>query len=98
MVMPRAGLSTLVFSSGEAPISPLRHEKKNLPPLRHLRFSGRIDRLFYAAAAGTTSLTSSGSSVIMSCVAVGLLLKVSAALREPRSIGAFEGVAAGVAR
>ena len=43
-------------------------------------------------------ISSGGSSVIMSCVAVGLLLKVSAALREPRSVGPFEGVAPGVTR
>lgn len=43
-------------------------------------------------------ISSGGSSVIVSCMAVGLLLRVSAALREPRSVGAFEGVAAGGAR
>jgi cell division protein FtsW len=43
-------------------------------------------------------ISSGGSSVIMSCVAVGLLLKVSASLREPRLLGPFEGVAPGVAR
>ena len=43
-------------------------------------------------------ISSGGSSVIMSCVAVGLLLKVSASLREPRSVGPFEGVAPGAAR
>ncbi|MBK8066420.1 MAG: putative lipid II flippase FtsW [Rhodanobacteraceae bacterium] len=37
-------------------------------------------------------ISSGGSSVIMSCVAVGLLLKVSAALREPRTLGPGEGV------
>ncbi len=37
-------------------------------------------------------ISSGGSSVIMSCVAVGLLLKVSAALREPQSLGPGEGV------
>lgn len=40
-------------------------------------------------------ISSGGSSVIMSCVAVGLLLKVSASLREPRSVGPFEGVGTG---
>lgn len=40
-------------------------------------------------------ISSGGSSVIMSCVAVGLLLKVSASLREPRNVGPFEGVSAG---
>ena len=37
-------------------------------------------------------ISSGGSSVIMSCVAVGLMLKVSAALREPRTLGPGEGV------
>ena len=37
-------------------------------------------------------ISSGGSSVIMSCVAVGLLLKVSAALREPQTLGPGEGV------
>lgn len=37
-------------------------------------------------------ISSGGSSVIMSCVAVGLLLKVSATLREPRTLGPSEGV------
>lgn len=40
-------------------------------------------------------ISSGGSSVIMSCVAVGLLLKVSAALREPRLAGPFDGAASG---
>jgi cell division protein FtsW len=43
-------------------------------------------------------ISSGGSSVIMSCVAVGLLLKVSAALREPRSVGSFDGVGQGAVR
>ncbi|MFO1494664.1 MAG: putative lipid II flippase FtsW [Lysobacterales bacterium] len=43
-------------------------------------------------------ISSGGSSVIVSCMAVGLLLRVSAALREPRSVGAFEGVAPGASR
>lgn len=43
-------------------------------------------------------ISSGGSSVIVSCMAVGLLLRVSAALREPRSVGAFEGVATGAGR
>ncbi|GMU42542.1 MAG: putative lipid II flippase FtsW [Xanthomonadales bacterium] len=37
-------------------------------------------------------ISSGGSSVILSCVAVGLLLKVSASLREPRTLGPAEGV------
>ncbi len=40
-------------------------------------------------------ISSGGSSVIVSLMAVGLLLRVSASLREPRSVGAFEGVAGG---
>ncbi len=44
-------------------------------------------------------ISSGGSSVIVSLMAVGLLLRVSASLREPRNVGPFEGVAAaGVAR
>jgi cell division protein FtsW len=40
-------------------------------------------------------ISSGGSSVLASCVAVGLLLKVSAALRQPLAVGAHEGVAPG---
>lgn len=43
-------------------------------------------------------ISSGGSSVIVSCMAVGLLLRVSASLREPRSVGPFESVASGAAR
>lgn len=40
-------------------------------------------------------ISSGGSSVMISCVAVGLLLKVSAALREPRAIGHHDAVMSG---
>jgi cell division protein FtsW len=43
-------------------------------------------------------ISSGGSSVIVSCMAVGLLLRVSASLREPRNVGPFEGVASGANR
>ena len=43
-------------------------------------------------------ISSGGSSVIVSLMAVGLLLRVSASLREPRNVGPFEGVAAGAVR
>jgi cell division protein FtsW len=40
-------------------------------------------------------ISSGGSSVLASCVAIGLLLKVSATLRQPLALGAHDGVAAG---
>lgn len=43
-------------------------------------------------------ISSGGSSVIVSLMAVGLLLRVSASLREPRNVGPFEGVAPGAVR
>jgi cell division protein FtsW len=43
-------------------------------------------------------ISSGGSSVIASLMAVGLLLRVSASLREPQRVGAFEGVAGGAVR
>lgn len=40
-------------------------------------------------------ISSGGSSLLMCCCAVGLLLRVSATLREPRAVGAHEGVSGG---
>lgn len=43
-------------------------------------------------------ISSGGSSVLVSCMAIGLLLRVSASLRQPHKVGAFDGVASGVVR
>ncbi len=40
-------------------------------------------------------ISSGGSSTLMCCCAVGLLLRVSGSLREPRAVGAHEGVSGG---